>query len=171
MDSTPWAVLVVAYRSADLLETCLTSVERYLPDAEVHVWDNSGPGHDAVRGLARRMPAVHWYLGGDNIGFAAAVNALASQVPGRDLLLLNPDAELLGLAAAALREVGGAKQAHVKAWKRPSQNMLTFIATRSVGGIWLESMLCHWSNWCSRMPSRKPPRPVPSNTPAEMTAP
>ena len=96
MDSTPWAVLVVAYRSADLLETCLTSVERYLPDAEVHVWDNSGPGHDAVRGLARRMPAVHWYLGGDNIGFAAAVNALASRVPGRDLLLLNPDAELLG---------------------------------------------------------------------------
>lgn len=33
---------------------------------------------------------------------------------------------------------------HVNAWNRPSQTMLYFISTRSIGGRTLESMLCHW---------------------------
>jgi GT2 family glycosyltransferase len=92
----PLAVLIVAYRAADMLEKCIESIGRHLPDVEVHIWDNSGPTSADVRHLAGRMPHAHWYLGGDNIGFAAAVNRLAAKVPQCDVLLLNPDAELVG---------------------------------------------------------------------------
>jgi glycosyltransferase involved in cell wall biosynthesis len=50
-----------------------------------------------------------WYLGSANLGFAAAVNALAREVPRHDLLLLNPDATLQGTLTgtfAALRKPG-----------------------------------------------------------------
>jgi len=105
--SRPLTVLIVAYRSADKLETCIASVEEYLPGHDVHVWDNSGPTHLDVRRLADRMPHVHWHLGSENIGFARAVNALAAMLPDVDLLLLNPDAELIGpltLTRAAIND-------------------------------------------------------------------
>ena len=108
------AVLIVAYRSADKLARCIESVQRYLPDLEVHVWDNSGPECSDVRDLASSMPHAHWYLHGANIGFAAAVNNLAGMVPGQDFLLLNPDAELVGplsLTRAAIAERGTAAAA------------------------------------------------------------
>jgi len=101
------AVLVVAYRAADQLERCLESVEKYLPGHDVHVWDNSGPNHDDVRRLANRMPRFHWHLGSDNIGFAAAVNRLAATVPDCDLLLLNPDAVLIGPLTLTLAAISG----------------------------------------------------------------
>jgi GT2 family glycosyltransferase len=100
-------VLIVAYRSADKLETCLCAAELHLPSHELYVWDNSGPSHPDVRALAERFPHVQWFTNSENIGFAAAVNRLAEMVPGRDMLLLNPDAELLGpltMTRAALRE-------------------------------------------------------------------
>jgi GT2 family glycosyltransferase len=100
-------VLVVAYKSADKLEKCLRAAERYLPGREVYVWDNSGPTHPDIRALAEHFGHVRWFTNSDNIGFAAAVNRLAEMVPDRDMLLLNPDAELLGplaLTRAALRE-------------------------------------------------------------------
>lgn len=46
------AVLIVAYRSPELLADCLNSCRRHLADLSVHVWDNSGPafpGMDEVR--------------------------------------------------------------------------------------------------------------------------
>ncbi|MFD4368328.1 glycosyltransferase [Rhodococcus sp. NPDC058521] len=90
------AVLIVAYRRPDLVANCLKSVREHLPDLEVLVWDNSGfefPGMDRVR---VDNPNTRWFGDGTNRGFAAGVNALAREVPGSDLLLLNPDAELLG---------------------------------------------------------------------------
>lgn len=62
------AVLIVAYRSADKLARCIESVQRYLPDLEVHVWDNSGPECSDVRDLASSMPHAHWYLHGRTSG-------------------------------------------------------------------------------------------------------
>ncbi|MGB3482224.1 MAG: hypothetical protein WBB07_08405 [Mycobacterium sp.] len=101
------AVLIVAYRSVDRLEACIRSVETHLPGHDVHVWDNSGPGFTDVRRLASRVTGPNWYLGSENIGFAAAVNRLAAMVPDQDFLLLNPDAILttpLTLTRAALNE-------------------------------------------------------------------
>jgi GT2 family glycosyltransferase len=89
------ATLVVAYRAADKLESCLQSVQRFLPGHDLHIWDNSEPAYPEVRRLAERYPDVYWHFSPVNIGFAAAVNRLAEAVPDDDLLLLNPDAELL----------------------------------------------------------------------------
>ena len=67
-----------------------------------------------MRQYAATTPEVHWYLHGPNIGFASAVNRLAAMVPGRDFLLLNPDAELVGplaLTRAAIGDLGTAAAA------------------------------------------------------------
>lgn len=101
------AVLIVAYRSAGLLEKCLVSVKKFLPGRDVHIWDNSGSGVPEVRELAAGYPEFHWHFSEENIGFGAAVNRLAATVPGRDLLLLNPDAELLSDLSGTLRELEG----------------------------------------------------------------
>lgn len=91
----PVAVLIVAYRSAEKLNKCLALVQQHLPKLDIHVWDNSGDLCDEVRQLSKRYTSVNWHLGSTNIGFAAAINRLAATVPEHDLLLLNPDAELL----------------------------------------------------------------------------
>ncbi|CAM2994931.1 glycosyltransferase family 2 protein [Skermania piniformis] len=109
----PLAVLVVAYRNADDLCACLDSVREQLGDVRTLVWDNSGPDRPEVAALAPRYPWVGWHVGEKNIGFAAGVNALARRAPGHDLLLLNPDAVLLGpldatRAALAMGDVAAA---------------------------------------------------------------
>ncbi|KAA0024331.1 glycosyltransferase [Antrihabitans cavernicola] len=78
------------------MKSCLTSVAAHLPELKVHVWDNSGPDYVGMEGVRVEFPTVEWHGGNVNVGFAAGVNALAELVPECDLLLLNPDAELLG---------------------------------------------------------------------------
>ncbi|MBJ8340468.1 glycosyltransferase [Antrihabitans sp. YC3-6] len=90
------AVLIVAYKNPDLLETCLRAVETHLTDVRTLVWDNSGLDYPGMAEVIARHPDIAWSLGSANIGFAAAVNALAAQASDCDLLLLNPDAVLLG---------------------------------------------------------------------------
>ncbi len=110
----PLAVCCVAYRTPDLLRSCLAAVAVHLPDVPVHVHDNSAQHAAELDDVVRDHPDVTWHRGGPNIGFAAAVNALAASVPGHDLLLLNPDALLQGpLAAtrAAIRTPGVAAAA------------------------------------------------------------
>lgn len=107
MSHRPLAVLVVAYRTPVLLDSCLAAVAEHLPDASVHVLDNSAEHAAEVDPVQRSHPEAVWHRGGPNIGFAAAVNALAGTVPGHDLLLLNPDAVLQGSLTstlAAMRE-------------------------------------------------------------------
>ncbi|GAA1081829.1 glycosyltransferase [Tsukamurella conjunctivitidis] len=89
------AVLVVAYRNADDLRSCLDSVRRHLPDHPVLVWDNSGPDYPGIADVASEFDEVRWLSNGANLGFAAGVNRLATEVPEHDILLLNPDAVLL----------------------------------------------------------------------------
>ena len=91
------AVLVIAFKSHQLLEMCLASVVEHLPDSPVYVYENSGDGYPGREELAARHPEVHWVMGPENIGFAGAVNALVEHTPpDADLLLLNPDARLQG---------------------------------------------------------------------------
>jgi GT2 family glycosyltransferase len=93
----PLAVLIVTYKSHDLLEKCLAQVAEHLPELPVYVYENSGDGYPGREELAARHPDVHWVMGSVNVGFAAAVNALVEHTPpDADLLLLNPDARLLG---------------------------------------------------------------------------
>ena len=88
------AVLIVAYRSADKLEKCIRAAEQHLPATSCMSGTTRGP---PVRTYAASRIVCSTSTGiqvSENIGFAAAVNRLAAMVPGRDLLLLNPDAEL-----------------------------------------------------------------------------
>jgi GT2 family glycosyltransferase/glycosyltransferase involved in cell wall biosynthesis len=103
------AVLIVSYRRADLLERALASVDKWLPDVRVHVWDNASSGSPKVRELAAKRPDITWTFSEFNLGYIAAMNRLMAQVPECDALQLNPDAELLGpltRARAALAEPG-----------------------------------------------------------------
>ncbi|MET0928133.1 MAG: glycosyltransferase [Aeromicrobium sp.] len=101
----PLAVLCVAYRTPELMAGCLASLARHLPGVPVHVHDNSAADAHELDDVAAAHPDVHWHRGGPNIGFAAAVNALATTVPGHDLLLVNPDAVLQGPLTETLAAV------------------------------------------------------------------
>lgn len=101
----PLAVCCVAYRTPDLLRACLAALSQHLPGVPVHVHDNSAEQAAELDAVVADHPDVHWHRGGPNIGFAAAVNALAATVPGHDLLLVNPDAVLQGPLTATLAAV------------------------------------------------------------------
>jgi len=94
----PLAVLIVTYKSHDLLEKCLGSIAEHLPELPVYVYENSGEGYPGREELTRRHPGVHWVLGGPvNLGYSAALNALVKHAPpDTDLLLMNPDTRLRG---------------------------------------------------------------------------
>jgi len=131
----PLAVVVVAYRRADLLERCLRALGR--PDATpfpVVVVDNASD--PAVAAVARRFGALHLDPG-ENLGFAAGVNR-GIEAAGRadaDVLLLNPDAEVdpatvlslqrrlhaePRLAAVAPAQSDGEERAQPVAWPFPT---------------------------------------------------
>lgn len=110
----PLVVLVVAYRNPVDLRACLESVALHLPGIRTLIWDNSGPDWPGIAELHAAFPDVEWYTDGTNRGFAAGVNRLAALAPEADLLLLNPDALLLGdlaVTRVALRSPGVAAAA------------------------------------------------------------
>lgn len=81
-------IIVVAYGSPEQLDRALRPLAGEFP---ITVVDNSGL--DATRTVVERLGGI--YLNpGCNLGFAAGVNfgVARRQAPGRDLLLLNPDA-------------------------------------------------------------------------------
>jgi hypothetical protein len=109
----PLAVLIVTYKSHELLEKCLAKVTEHLPELPVYVYENSGDDYPGREEVAARHPHVHWLLGPVNLGFAAAFNALVEHTPPEtDLLLLNPDARLLGPLTATRHLL---RQPHVAA--------------------------------------------------------
>ncbi len=74
------AVLIVSHRRADLLDRALASVEKWLPESPVHVWDNRSPDSPAVAELAARRPDVGWTFSPSNVGYPAAMNRLMELV-------------------------------------------------------------------------------------------
>jgi len=98
----PPAVVVVAYGDPAGTLDAVRHLNRPR-DAVVVVVDNSD---STVLAQAARAESLIYLAGQGNVGFAAAVNLALRQVtPGRDVLLLNPDAQiswedLLALQAA-----------------------------------------------------------------------
>lgn len=90
----PLEVVVVTYRSADLISQCLGSVERFAPSGTVtYVVDNAST--DETVGVVRRgFPSVRLVARSDNAGFSVANNVALRQVSAPYVLVLNPDAEL-----------------------------------------------------------------------------
>lgn len=98
MDHTRPAVsiLIVAYNSREFIERCLVSIPGGCGDAsfEVLLIDN---GQDDTEGMVRdRFPDIKIVPSQGNIGYGMGNNILAEHAdPASDLLILNPDTEVL----------------------------------------------------------------------------
>ncbi|MDO7881024.1 glycosyltransferase [Salinibacterium soli] len=104
MTGRSMTVVVVTYRSADVIAECLAFVADLddADDVDVVVIDNASP--DETLTAIPRHPRIRVIEGDENTGFARAVNrAVATVAANRDLLLLNPDAVI---HAAGVRELG-----------------------------------------------------------------
>jgi hypothetical protein len=86
------SILVVTYRTPELTTACLRSIYDNAPaDAfEILLFDND-PSDGTTDLVARTFPEVRTFPSEDNVGFAAANNALAAHAKGDYLLLLNSD--------------------------------------------------------------------------------
>ncbi len=88
-------VLIVSYRTRDLLRQTLESLFSHPPDPSVvelivAVWDNASDD-DSAEMVARTFPSVRLVRCERNVGFAAANNGLARTSDADYLLLLNSD--------------------------------------------------------------------------------
>ena len=95
-------VVIVSYRSRELLRTCLESVRRHAPrGATVTVVDNaSGDGTGPM--ISEQFTEVTLIQSHRNLGFAAANNIAISRGQARYVLVLNPDTRLTDGALAGL---------------------------------------------------------------------
>ncbi|MGC1274994.1 MAG: glycosyltransferase family 2 protein [Planctomycetaceae bacterium] len=85
------SILIVCYKSKDLIEACLEGVFAHTQgvDFEVLLLDCSNDG--TVDLVAGRFPKVRIVENDENLGFARGNNVLATHALGKYLLLLNPD--------------------------------------------------------------------------------
>src|SRR5690606_17474302 len=92
------SVIIVNYNVTDLLEKCLQSLQRFIPDVayEVIVIDNASPD-TTWKGLQTQFPKVQFIASVSNVGFSKANNLAVQQAQGDYILLLNPDTELDGV--------------------------------------------------------------------------
>jgi N-acetylglucosaminyl-diphospho-decaprenol L-rhamnosyltransferase len=86
------SIVIVNYRSGDLLRACLDSILRSLAtqDFEILVANNDSV-QDLALVLARDWPNTRIIQNDSNLGFGAAANRAFRQSTGQFLLLLNPD--------------------------------------------------------------------------------
>jgi GT2 family glycosyltransferase len=97
------AAVVVSYQSRPHIGACITSLlQAGLGASAIVVWDNAS-SDDSVSGARDVAPGLTVVAHTTNCGFAAAVNGAAREVPGADLLLVNPDAVVSPGTIAALQ--------------------------------------------------------------------
>jgi N-acetylglucosaminyl-diphospho-decaprenol L-rhamnosyltransferase len=85
-------VVIVSYRSRQLLRACLEALRAHSPSVpmSIAVVDN-GSGDGTVEVLAGEFPEVDLVVSSRNLGFAAATNLGARRGTSPYLLALNPD--------------------------------------------------------------------------------
>ncbi len=89
-------VVIVAWRSPDLLRACLRTLLENLPaggDTVVHVVDNAS-GDGTPNMVAAEFAAVHLHRLPENAGFSAANNVILRESTAEYALVLNPDTEI-----------------------------------------------------------------------------
>ena len=88
-------VVVVAYRSRELVRRCLESLAEHAPATaamQVHVVDNAS-GDGTAELVAERFPEVRLHPLAANTGFSVANNVVLRDSRAPFVLLLNPDTE------------------------------------------------------------------------------
>jgi N-acetylglucosaminyl-diphospho-decaprenol L-rhamnosyltransferase len=88
-------VVIVSYRSQDLLRSCLTSLRAYPPDLGAHIWLVDNASQDGTAEMVRaEFPEVELIASKTNRGFSAANNLAIRQGRAPYVLVLNPDTRL-----------------------------------------------------------------------------
>lgn len=90
------SIIIVSYNTNEFLKKCLTSIYKRTKDIlfEVIVVDNASiDGTQEM--IQREFPQVKLILNIENLGFAAGNNIGIKQACGDNILLLNPDTEIL----------------------------------------------------------------------------
>ena len=99
-------VVIVAYRSRDMLCAALESVRRYPPSGGTSIWVVDNDSRDGTAGVIRAdFPEVHFIQAGRNLGFARANNIAIRRGNARFVLALNPDTELTAGACDRMLDV------------------------------------------------------------------
>ena len=88
-------VVIVSYRSRELLQRCLSSLRAHQPmgGARIFVVDNASDD-GTIEMIQSGYPEVELYASDQNLGFSAATNLGARRGTAPYLLALNPDTEL-----------------------------------------------------------------------------
>ncbi len=89
------SILIVTYRSAELIGVCLRSITEHTTSStvEIVIVDNNSPDN-TVDLIRRDHPDVVLIASDENLGFAKGMNTAAAAARGEYLMLLNPDMEL-----------------------------------------------------------------------------
>jgi N-acetylglucosaminyl-diphospho-decaprenol L-rhamnosyltransferase len=135
------SVIVVSWNVRDLLRRCLRSIlASPTPTPQIIVVDNDS--QDGSTEMVRaEFPSVVLIENADNRGFTAANNQGLAESRGRYLLLLNPDAEVVGDALATMMahmeahpEVGalGPRLRYADGRLQPSRRRFPTLATALV---------------------------------------
>ena len=104
-------VVIVSYRSAELLRECLSSLRRHGDGLNVYVVDNAS-GDGTAELVAAEFPEVHLTVNASNRGFAIASNQGICAGSAPWVLILNPDA---AIREGTLRTLLAALEADPKA--------------------------------------------------------
>ena len=96
-------VVIVAYRSRDLVRRCLQSLHEHSPAVPMHVFVVDNASNDGTAELVRRdFPTVDLETSTRNLGFSAANNRAIRRGSGDYVLALNPDTSITEGALDAL---------------------------------------------------------------------
>ena len=104
-------IVIVSYRSQDLLRSCLMSLRAYPPDRGAHVWLVDNASQDGTPEMVRaEFPEVELIASETNRGFSAANNLAIRRGRAPYVLVLNPDTRLTPRALDRMLEVLEANQ-------------------------------------------------------------
>ena len=88
-------VVIVAYRSQELLRDCLSSLRAFPPARGAHIWvvDNAS-GDGTAELVQREFPEVELIASSENLGFSRANNVAIRRGEAPYVLALNPDTRI-----------------------------------------------------------------------------
>jgi N-acetylglucosaminyl-diphospho-decaprenol L-rhamnosyltransferase len=93
------SAVVVTYESASCVGTCLDSLRKHLPDAEIVVVDNASNDGSAEVARARGARVIELPR---NVGFGQGCNSGVAAATGEHVIFVNPDVTLISVAQDAL---------------------------------------------------------------------
>lgn len=97
------SVVIVNWKTPELLAACLDSVLADTRSAEFEIWvvDNNSGDH-SVEMMRQRFPSVNLIANSENVGFGRACNQVIPVATGKYVLLLNPDTVVVDDAISSM---------------------------------------------------------------------